>query len=83
VTAGGDGVPWTAVGQEGGGSTEVRPAVWTSPDGCGWRRAAVRPVTPDGERTGFAAVVRRGRLVVAVLGLRQGFYRGPAGGAKG
>ncbi|HZB48074.1 MAG TPA: hypothetical protein VE547_03185, partial [Mycobacteriales bacterium] len=34
VAAGGDGVPWTAVGQEGGvGGAAVRPAVWTSADG--------------------------------------------------
>ena len=43
----------------------MRPAVWTSPDGCAWRRATVVAVTPDGERTGFSAVARRGRLVVA------------------
>jgi hypothetical protein len=63
-------MPWTAVGQEGGtgSSNPVRPAVWTSPDGCAWRRAAVAPVTPDGQRTGFSAVARRGRLVAA-LGL--------------
>jgi hypothetical protein len=68
VAAGGDGVPWTAVGQEGGagGSDTVRPAVWTSPDGCAWRRAGVAPVTPDGQRTGFLAVARRGRLVAAL-----------------
>jgi hypothetical protein len=68
VAAGGDGMPWTAVGQEGGtGSSDpVRPAVWTSPDGCAWRRAAVAPVTPDGQRTGFSAVARRGRLVAAL-----------------
>src|SRR5215212_3830136 len=68
VAAGGDGMPWTAVGQEGGaGSSDpVRPAVWTSPDGCAWRRAAVAPVTPDGQRTGFSAVARRGRVVAAL-----------------
>jgi hypothetical protein len=68
VAAGGDGAPWTAVGQEGGtgSSNPVRPAVWTSPDGCAWRRAAVAPVTPDGQRTGFSAVARRGRLVAAL-----------------
>ena len=68
VAAGGDGVPWIAVGQEGGtrGSDAVRPAVWTSPDGCAWRRAGVAPVTPDGQRTGFLAVARRGRLVAAL-----------------
>jgi hypothetical protein len=68
VDAGGEGIPWTAVGQEGGtGSSDpVRPAVWTSPDGCAWRRAAVAPVTPDGQRTGFSAVARRGRLVAAL-----------------
>ena len=68
VAAGGDGMPWTAVGQEGGtGSSDpVRPAVWTSPDGCAWRRAAVAPITPDGQRTGFTAVARRGRLVAAL-----------------
>jgi hypothetical protein len=68
VAAGGDGAPWTAVGQEGGagGSNTVRPAVWTSPDGCAWRRAEVVPVTPDGQRTGFSAVARRGRLVAAL-----------------
>jgi hypothetical protein len=65
VAAGGDGAPWTAVGQEGGGSTPVTPAAWISPDGCAWRRAPVVAVTPDGERTGFSAVARRGRLVVA------------------
>jgi hypothetical protein len=65
IAPGGDGAPWTAVGQEGGGSTEVRPAAWTSPDGCAWRRVAVVAITPDGERTGFSAVARRGRLVVA------------------
>ena len=65
VAPGGDGAPWTAVGQEGGGSTEVRPAAWTSPDGCAWRRVGVVAITPDGERTGFSAVARRGRLVVA------------------
>jgi hypothetical protein len=65
IAPGGDGAPWTAVGQDGGGSTEVRPAVWTSPDGCAWRRVAVVAITPDGERTGFSAVARRGRLVVA------------------
>jgi len=64
VAAGGDGAPWTAVGQESG-ATGVRPAVWTSLDGCAWRRVAVTPLTPDGERTGFTAVARRGRLVVA------------------
>jgi hypothetical protein len=63
------GQPWIAVGQEGGvGGAEVTPAVWTAADGCAWRRAAVRPVTPDGERTGFSAVVRHGRTTVA-LGL--------------
>jgi hypothetical protein len=67
VAAGGDGAPWTAVGQEGGaGSDTVRPAVWTSPDGCEWRRARVVPITPDGQRTGFSAVSRRGRLVAAL-----------------
>jgi hypothetical protein len=68
VAAGGDGMPWTAVGQEGGtgNSDPVRPAVWTSPDGCAWRRAAIAPVTPDGQRTGFTAVARRGRLVAAL-----------------
>jgi hypothetical protein len=66
VTAGGDGVPWTAVGQEGSGGAEVRPAVWRSPDGCVWTRATVNPVTPDGDRTGFSAVARRGRVTVAV-----------------
>jgi hypothetical protein len=65
VAPGGQGMPWTAVGQERRG-TEIRPAVWTSADGCGWRRAAVQPVTPDGERSAFTAVVRRGRLVVAL-----------------
>ena len=63
------GQPWIAVGQERGvGGAEVTPAVWTAADGCAWRRAAVRPVTPDGERTGFSAVVRHGRTTVA-LGL--------------
>src|SRR5829696_6913222 len=68
VAAGGDGMPWTAVGQEGGtGSSDpVRPAAWTSPDGCAWRRATVAPVTPDGQRTGFSLVARRGRLVAAL-----------------
>jgi hypothetical protein len=68
VAAGGDGMPWTAVGQEGGtGSSDpVRPAVWTSPDGCAWRRTAVAPVTPDGQRSGFSAVARRGRVVAAL-----------------
>ncbi len=66
VAAGGGGAPWTAVGQQGGvGGEPVRPAVWTSPDGCAWRPAAVEAVTPDGERTGFSAVARRGALVVA------------------
>jgi hypothetical protein len=61
-------MPWTAVGQAGGtGSSDpVRPAVWTAPDGCAWRRASVAPVTPDGQRTGFTAVARRGRLVAAL-----------------
>jgi hypothetical protein len=68
VAAGGDGVPWTAVGQEGGtrDSDVVRPALWTSPDGCTWRRARVVPITPDGQRTGFLAVAQRGRLVAAL-----------------
>jgi hypothetical protein len=68
VAAGGEGMPWIAVGQEGGtGSSDaVRPAVWTSPDGCAWRRAAIAPVTPDGQSTGFIAVARRGRLVAAL-----------------
>jgi hypothetical protein len=68
VAAGGDGAPWTAVGQEGGtrGSDTVRPAVWTSPDGCAWRRAEVLPITRDGQRTGFTGVARRGRLVAAL-----------------
>jgi hypothetical protein len=65
VAAGGGGAPWIAVGQEGGGSDPVTPAVWTAPDGCAWRRAPVVALTPDGERTGFSAVARRGRLVVA------------------
>jgi hypothetical protein len=83
-------MPWTAVGQEGGiGSSDpVRPAVWNSPDGCAWRRAAVAPVTPDGQRTGFSAVARRGRLVAA-LGrsysqvhgnIRPTLWRSDAGG---
>jgi len=67
VAPGGDGVPWTAVGQEAG-KDDIRPAVWTSADGCGWRRVPVHAVTPDGERTGFTAVVRRRRLVVALGG---------------
>jgi hypothetical protein len=66
ISPGGDGLPWTAVGQEGGGAGEVRPAVWQSRDGCAWTRATVRPLTPDGERTGFSAVARRGRVTVAV-----------------
>lgn len=66
VTPGGEGVPWTAVGQEGGGAGEVVPAVWRSPDGCRWTRATVDPITPDGERTGFSAVAGRGRITVAV-----------------
>ena len=54
-------------GDRGVGSSDpVRPAVWTSPDGCAWRRAAVAPVTPDGQRSGFSAVARRGRLVAAL-----------------
>src|SRR5215211_6115223 len=54
----GDGGAWS--------SDPVHPAAWTSPDGCAWRRAAVAPVTPDGQRTGFSLVARRGRLVAAL-----------------
>ncbi|HEY6745002.1 MAG TPA: hypothetical protein VI357_04715 [Mycobacteriales bacterium] len=66
VLPGGDGVPWTAVGQEGGGSAEVRPAAWTAADGCAWSRSPVRAITPEGGRTGFSAVARRGRVVAAL-----------------
>ena len=67
VAAGGGGVGWTAVGQRGTG-VDTRPAVWTASDGCRWRRSAVVPVTSDGVHTAFQAVVRRGRLVVALGG---------------
>jgi hypothetical protein len=67
ITAGGAGVPWTAVGLEHATGGD-RPAVWTAADGCRWRRVPVRTITPDGEHTRFTSVVRSGHLVVALGG---------------
>ena len=85
--------PRSARRAEPGAPTPVRPAVWTSPDGCAWRRAAVArghsgraahrllrsgPARPAGGRPG--SVVQPGTRQHPAHAVAVGRRRAAAGG---
>ena len=76
----GDGVPWTR--SAGGGRTDIRPAVWTSADGCDCGPRPSRAATPTASGPGSppssgGAAARRARPSSSKI---HGNARPPCGG---